>query len=312
MSRSALVSFVAVSSAVAGCSNLPVFTGPPGSALFDPTKDSVPTVSEVVRHIQCEIWSLPKPPKEGDSTAEQKIFAPLWQYQYVVYGNLTVDVTDNGQVNPSLDFIQPLSAVMTSVSLAISPQIGEAGHRNITLSFVLDLDPKGNPTFDPGKRSDGHFQSLDQFCQNDEKPLSGIKGDLGIRDIVAEGLRHTLNQDFVFPLAIEANQLDKLGLATSSYVPSFGSTVDFTLTYGLSGGPNWTLTHFIGPTGSAPPLLSYLRTRKETLVLSFAAAQQRNIALGADYRKQGNDAGASAAVNSATLNILQRLFPLGR
>jgi hypothetical protein len=304
--------FVSISSMLAGCANLPAFTGPPGSAFFDPTKDSVPTVSEVVRHIQCEIWSLPKPSKEGAGTPEQEMFAPLWRYQYVVYGNLTVDVTDNGSVNPSLDFIEPLSTAMTSVSLALNSEIGLAGHRNITLSFVLDLDPAGNPTFNPGKGPDGHFKSLDQYCQNDEKPLSGIKGDLGIRDIVAEGLQHTLNPDFVFPLAIAANQLDKLGLATSSYVPSFGSTVDFTLTYGLGGGPVWTLTHFVGPSGNTLPLLNYLRTRKETLVLAFAAAQQRNIALGDDYRKQGNAAGAAAAVNSATLNILQRLFPLSR
>lgn len=52
---------------------------------------------------------------------------------------------------------------------------------------------------------------------------------------------------------------------------SFGSTVDFTLVYGLNGGPNWTLTHFKGPAPSSP-LLTASRTETNTMNITFVPA----------------------------------------
>lgn len=54
----------------------------------------------------------------------------------------------------------------------------------------------------------------------------------------------------------------------------FGSTVDFNIVLGLSGGPNWTLTYFKGPAGSSGPL-SFSRTYFDTLAIAFVATCQR-------------------------------------
>lgn len=44
--------------------------------------------------------------------------------------------------------------------------------------------------------------------------------------------------------------------------------MDFTITSGVNGGPNWTLANFKGPTGSLP-FLSFSRIVKDTLLLTF-------------------------------------------
>jgi hypothetical protein len=51
---------------------------------------------------------------------------------------------------------------------------------------------------------------------------------------------------------IEGNTL-KVGNGSTPTQPptTIGSTVQFTVTEGVNGGPNWTMTHFSGPTGSS-------------------------------------------------------------
>jgi len=55
---------------------------------------------------------------------------------------------------------------------------------------------------------------------------------------------------------------------------SFGSTVDFTVVYGLNGGPTWTLTHFKGPQGGSGSLVNLSRQVVDTLTVTFVPACQ--------------------------------------
>jgi hypothetical protein len=55
----------------------------------------------------------------------------------------------------------------------------------------------------------------------------------------------------------------------------FGSLIQFTIAYGLNGGPNWTLQKFKGPgggSGSGGNLFGLSRQRTDTLQITFVAA----------------------------------------
>src|SRR5207248_11806328 len=83
---------------------------------------------------------------------------------------------------------------------------------------------------------------------------SGLKGDLGIKEIFETGLGYTTDRPVKtgqppqdkYPYMMPA--IDVTTYLTPSdplnggaaLAPNFGSTVDFTLVYGLGGGPNWT------------------------------------------------------------------------
>lgn len=56
---------------------------------------------------------------------------------------------------------------------------------------------------------------------------------------------------------------------------SFGSLVDFTLVYGLNGGPNWSFARFKGPAaGGSTPLVAATRTKTDSLAITFVATCQ--------------------------------------
>jgi hypothetical protein len=57
---------------------------------------------------------------------------------------------------------------------------------------------------------------------------------------------------------------------------TFGSLVDFVVVYGVNGGPNWTYKRFHGPVAAGGSLLSYTKTKTDSLTISFAATCQDN------------------------------------
>lgn len=240
-----LVASLGICSVVCGCATIPEFERDAGQA----DESIAPTVSELVVHIQCEIKKLLEDRKSPE-------LAALRNYVYVVNANLTLDVVDNQGFTPSLSFIKPLTAA-TNRTLAVSGQITSQQHRNINLAFTLDLVP-GN--VHPGKAGE---------CDKPATGTNGLKGDLGIREIVISGLKYGLSSDFVFPVAGAETPQGKL-LKSPSTSPVFGSTIEFTIIRGIGGGPTLTLTQFKGP-GASANLLNYTRTAKDTLVLSFAS-----------------------------------------
>jgi hypothetical protein len=61
--------------------------------------------------------------------------------------------------------------------------------------------------------------------------------------------------------------------SASSGTTSFGSLTDFTLVYGLDGGPNWKFKTFTGPSGTTP-FVSVNRTNLDSLSITFVPACQ--------------------------------------
>jgi hypothetical protein len=315
-SRAALL-LVAVAAfyAMFGCTTLPKFD-PVDS--FAPATDPAtheqgiaPSVSTLITNIQCEIISAVR--------AGGPDFSGLTENIYVAYANLTLEVTDNQGLAPTLAFIDPLSIAMTSKSLGINGQVTGQEHRSInqTFSLVIDRPAAG---------------SAEEQKWNDQCPLDAVnssrnlQGNLGLKEIIKAGLRHVTAKDFLFRLPdLKDADLGGAGLPSNpALLPVFGSTIDFTVVYGLGGGPTWTLIHFTGPSGASGSLLNYMRTDKNTLVISFAVAAKReqgtegrpvSVADFAAKRPvvQGGlsniELAGRVAQDNVSLMILQRLLP---
>jgi hypothetical protein len=236
-----------------------------------------------VTHIQCEILALFR---SGHAPAYDRLSrAP----GYVVSVDLLLEIKNDGGINPSLSFIHPFATSGTDRTLGFGAGYDSAAHRTYHQTFNLILDPS--------------VRVDDERCGQPEA-THGIRGDLGIAQIVAEGLRHLAREDFIFPPGGEDP-------------PSFGSTVDFTAVYGLNADPVWTLTHFTGPGGGSPSLLGLTRTNTETLVLSFAPLPSQTM-LGAENfseilqsarQQQAVNAAVRAARDNATRMILLHILP---
>jgi len=260
--RAILGVFVTV--VMSSCASVPSFNHPLGS----PSAKLSPTVADLVQHIQCEI--LAAKGKLGTDALKNN--------RYIAFAQLTVDITNFQGSAPQLNYITPYTAPMTNLTYTIGGQLSGTQHRNITQSFTIDItDAQANAA---------------GICSADIK--SGrLSGDLGLDAVIGDGLAHVNSSDFgVFPVP----QADAAKLS-STVLPVFGSTVDFTIVYGINNvGPTWTLTHFKGPggggaggggggagsgsggvasgngSGGGNPqgLLTLTRTVKDTLVISFA------------------------------------------
>ncbi len=62
------------------------------------------------------------------------------------------------------------------------------------------------------------------------------------------------------------------GTGATSNTTQFTAFENFQLSYGVNGGPNWTLTHFKGPAGGSNSLLTLNRNDSDSLTMTFVAA----------------------------------------
>lgn len=191
--------------------------------------------SDIVDHIKCELW------QEADAEADHD----LDNYLVSVLLNLKVD--DNGGLSPSVSYINPVAAMNqpNSLTATLSGQLSRTRERTYSEAFILDMSKI---------TKDG--------CVTNAKPgfelNPGINfmGDLGIHGVVEFGLKSIPKADNGQVYA------DSFGGGTSyadipmtidgTQLPSFGSSLQFTLTKSLSGGPSWTFEHWkIGAGGGA-------------------------------------------------------------
>jgi hypothetical protein len=282
----------ATCAALGACSTLPSL-GDVGQA-YKPPQPTPPTVSDVIDHVQCEIWAVLSDDDDPD-------FDALRKNAYVVYVNLTIDVTVNDGFNPSLNYIHPYATAGTNFTLNANGQLSGQQHRNFNQTFTLDL-----------REDDARANA--KKCSVEKESSAGIKGSLGIKEIVIEGLRHSATENFIFPL-VDPSDKPAGGLALSlSLSPNFGSTVDFTIVRGIGGGPTWTLLRFSGPASPNTSLINYSKTSKDTLIVSFASggprsAKDARLAPGAATPSQQASTAGKSAQDNATRMILQRLLP---
>ena len=253
-----IVSIVVLAAMLSGCQTVPHFDRLSGA------EPVAPRVSDIMEEVQCEILTALKDSAAAkDAKPENQPLGSLLGGEYVASVNLTLDVTNDEGVNPSLSYIEPLVTAGANFTASLSAQGSEEQHRNISVTFTTMFD-SNTPLDALGK------------CR-EKTSRGGLRGDLGIREILATGLPYTTNQQvgpkppYIMPIlgVTRVAPVDPL-TGSGALPPSFGTTVDFTLVYGVGGGPTWTLSRFTGPDTAGAGLLSAKRTKKDTLILAFA------------------------------------------
>jgi hypothetical protein len=243
----AAIAFIAL--ITSGCALKPAITTrePPG-----------PTLDEIVEHIQCEIRDVQTDNNPQDSQAVKKFNAG----NYVAYVNLTLDATNNQSLTPGLTFLNRLGTLAGIVNF----QISGTQHRNINPTFTLLLSPT------PGNNQ--HLLYIDNRCKNIKEYPFGIKGNLGLKKAILSGVESTTGNDLLYTVATSATQASVPSFAA---IPAFVSTIDFSITAGVDGGPNWTFHTFKGPDGGSNGLVNISRMEKDTLTISFAPTAPANV-----------------------------------
>jgi hypothetical protein len=175
---------------------------PPQSSV-NPKPDTTPKVTDVVGHIQCELARILNT-KRGDAPGDTNsveflrrlannpdiqddLVSKLVAFNFVATIQLSLEVTDVEGLNPSLTFQNALMGLHTGT---LAGQWNGTQDRNITLNYSVDL-----ARLSPYKAD---------FCAkiSTESGEAGIQGDLGIADIVVDGL---LSLDRSAPTNVYAN-----------------------------------------------------------------------------------------------------------
>ena len=157
-----------------------------------PKPDDVPKVGDVVKHVQCELARIintsladSRTHLDGNKKSAQflvrllgnsdlpSLSTKLVDANFVATVQLTLEVTDVEGLAPSITF---QNAIMGHHTGTLGGQVTGTQDRNVTLNYAIDLS-RLTP-----------FQ--DSFCDKSSSAgtQSGIQGDLGLADIVADGL----------------------------------------------------------------------------------------------------------------------------
>ena len=280
----------------------------PGLVLFeDPSlavAPSGPTVAALVANLKCELWEaandtqklpyyldLPElplhPPMQHPSEDREFNLKNLFvEIEYVGDIKLTLQITDTGALNPSANFVQPLAAASTNLTLAVGGQASAQGDRFIDIYQSVDFarlvsSPENwrytavrnvpGPNGQPGFHKDKPFPKYSDRLAKAPDETAGwpcdrgalLGGRLGLKESLASYAISAAMQDIAVLLSPAAGSASG-GSGTSSGGTLYGqqisltgfngyafgqmdTQIDFTITLDLNGGPNWTLAKFKGP-----------------------------------------------------------------
>lgn len=198
---------------------------------------------------------------------------------YAASVSLSAEVTSTTGVAPSLSYVNPLSGV-SERAVSANGQYARSNHKNLTknISFFVTRE-RANAVLAACTKSAG----------------TGIGGDLGLKEAIALGSKETslfLRED------------------DPKVQNNFVITIDFTITKGASGGPNWNLVHFKGPDSPAG-LFNWTSVAKDTLILSFAKVELSKVPAGMqdERRNENMREAAKAAEDGLTRSLLERIVP---
>jgi hypothetical protein len=227
------------------------------------------TVRDIVENLKCQIYDAAL----ADPTlSKYTIPGSDQQYHYFAGALLNLTVNDNGGLAPSFSFISPLFKTTTeSYTTALAAQLSATRQRVYSQAFLYDVTNMVDPA-NKGEMKKSCHDFKDGFH------INGINliGDLGIDEVVALGTNAITSDDqltdapFVVPTSLSTGYVpvtqqnqsgivqvvpayqewDCHGVPQCPQPPSFGTTVQFTLTRAVGGGPNWVFNTFKGPTAS--------------------------------------------------------------
>ena len=253
----------------------------------------------------------------NQKAAETQLWSHLITDNFVADVSLTLQVTNVEGINPSLNFTDPglpiapvplTGAFSPSLTLAVNGQFDGTQNRTFTLAYFIDL---------------AQLWTSPPNCENDPNNDIGIVGQLGLGEILSDGLEaveytKTYNiystpdetQASSITSSMLSSQLAAAGISTSTAKAnsvSFGSEIDFTVVEGLAGGPSWSFKHFSGPggagtgkgggssttgggsssgsssAGASQGFLNFNRTAIDSIVVQIGATCQKSKGGNADY-----------------------------
>ncbi len=192
---------------------------------------------------------------------------------------------------------------MNNFTLSVGFQLGGTQDRNFVLNYIVDLHRLYDATFkdENGRTAYVERDTADkdplpktqhELCGGPDEPRTiggryGLNGDLAVEETIENGLRSLDAAPFSPNTAGGAPGKGNQTTATASVSQSAGATgfsakYDFTLQWGVNGGPNWTLLKFKGPgggSGANGQLLSYTRQKQDTLISTLAATCKSDVIL---------------------------------
>ncbi|NOJ40889.1 hypothetical protein [Bradyrhizobium australiense] len=152
--------------------------------------------------------------------------------RWVGAADLYLQVDDSGGFTPSLTYVAPLAEAGTQWTIGASGTVKRARQRVYNESITFEMaNLNGN--------------SCDKVVSQYD-----LAGDLGIEET----------------LYIAAHSFDGQDRVKFAEKEAVGQTIQFVLTKNISGGPTWTLKHFIG----AGPIAAAERIDTHKLIVSFA------------------------------------------
>ncbi len=232
--------------------------------------------------------------------------ARLMEDDYVAQLTITLEVTQNEGLTPQLSFVTPAS-ILQKRSLGIAGQMSGVQHRTMSESITVDMSLK-----------------KDQKACGADYAGSRLRGKLGLDGIVAAGLKSTIGNPMHLlpegtdwddePVAAPLPPAPASAPEKADYVlaPKFGSTIDFTVVYGINATPTWTLSRFLGPSPGSGGLANWVYTVKDTLVISLVSSGKAATSLepesAQDRAKPSRAQRRAAAGNAAQQNNVQQIL----
>jgi hypothetical protein len=209
-----------------------------------------PTTSTIVQRITCEFTQLLQKDDIGLRTY-------LLTGNYIAAMKLELQVTDSGEIAPSLSFPTVGPFLSIGAGLKLNNESKRSWFKYLSYSMrELDqrLQRQTNKSFGNCPKN-AHFN---------------LEGELGIRDFV---LLDVTSRDTIGPQPLNKGEKGE-----------FGGTIEFTLTRNInSAGPTWTFEDFKGPGG----LGKVDRTSVNTLTIAFVKGETTTKAAlptAADFR----------------------------
>jgi hypothetical protein len=209
---------------------------------FDiPEKNGAPTVASITNRVTCELVDLVR---KGGEFGEYRPVLLTGNYEVAV--SLSLQVTDSGELSPSLSFPYP-----PLFEFGAGAKFMRSREQNYTQNLFFSMATLAD--------------QVDKYPAYGRCPEAdtNLAGDLRIRNTVYLAMTASNRR-------VEDAKLDSGG--------EFGGYVNFVVTRNLNAlGPTWTLTHFVGPGG----LAGLSRVNTDKITFAFAPSKPPAAAKGA-------------------------------
>lgn len=220
-----------------------------------------PTAAHIVNKVKCEIYMAIN--RKGHDPDVEVFEREDWTVQLV----LTLDVTENGTLSPTIALTNPYHAaagLLPATNLAFNAGLSATNEAHRIYSETTEFKIK---------------KATDHACKYDQDRVR-IIGDLGIEDTLRIAT-HSMD---------EGVGLYGKGATTSvkNVKGGFAHTAEFTVTRSIGNtGPTWNLNYFKGPGPGLSPTGFFAASRKDI--------HRIEIGFGGDQPHKGRSAGQNAS-----------------